>query len=56
MRLNKLKLNPDQSMVLRINRMADWGIKISPVFDEVTVHLKSKVCNLEVLLCSLENQ
>nr|XP_060621478.1 uncharacterized protein LOC132768982 [Anolis sagrei ordinatus]XP_060621479.1 uncharacterized protein LOC132768982 [Anolis sagrei ordinatus]XP_060621480.1 uncharacterized protein LOC132768982 [Anolis sagrei ordinatus] len=52
MRRNKLKINPDKTEVLLVDRKPDWGVGWQPVLDGVTLPLKSQVRSLGVLLDS----
>ena len=52
MRVNKLKLNPDNTEVLLVNQKPDQGIGLQPLLDEVTFPLELQVRSLRGLLDS----
>uniref|UniRef100_A0A803TII9 Reverse transcriptase domain-containing protein n=1 Tax=Anolis carolinensis TaxID=28377 RepID=A0A803TII9_ANOCA len=52
MRRNKLKINPDKTEVLLVDRKPERGIGWQPVLDGVTLPLKPQVRSLGVLLDS----
>lgn len=57
--MEKMKLNPDKTLVLWVSRKADGELEITPVLDGVTLSLRSQVPSSRMLFnthVSLGNQ